>query len=66
METFNPFSILINFFDVLSKFANLIYAFLFREITIGEWSFQPFFVLGTGIIVTLIIARIIKLVIPGL
>lgn len=66
MNTFNPFNILLDFFNVLADFSNLVYTFLFREITIGTWSFQPFFVLGTGVIITLIIARIVKLVIPGL
>lgn len=66
IDSFNPFDILLNFFNVLSSFATIIYNFLFQEITIGSWTFQPFFVLGTGVIVTLIIARIVKLVIPGL
>lgn len=60
----NPFSFLYNIFQLLSNMATILYDFLFQEITIGTFTFIPLFAIGGGVMITLIIARLIKQFVP--
>lgn len=62
--TVNPFTFLYNIFQLLLKMANLLYEFLFKEITIGSFTFTPLFAIGGGVMITLIITRLIKQYVP--
>lgn len=64
MEDFNIFLFLYDFFFTLKDFANFLYGFIFMEVTIGTYTFQPVVVLGGGIIVTFIILKLVKDFIP--
>lgn len=60
----NPFNFLYNIFQLLVEMANILYNFLFQEITIGTVRFIPLFVIGGGVMITLIIMRLIKQFVP--
>lgn len=60
----NPFKFLYNIFNLLVSMATILYDFLFREITIGTFTFIPLFAIGGSVMITLIIARLIKQFVP--
>lgn len=62
--TFNPLTFLYDFFFTLADLVSYLYAFLFSEIKIGNWSFVPIYAVGAGTIITLIIAKLIKEFVP--
>lgn len=60
----NPFTFLYNVFDLLVNMATILYNFLFQEIEIGTIKVIPLFAIGGVIMITLIIARLIKQFVP--
>lgn len=62
--TFNPITFLYDFFFTLADMVSFISAFLFTPVTIGKFTFTPIIALGGGMIVTLLIAKLIKEFVP--
>lgn len=58
------YELTIGVFEKLADLANVLYNFLFTRIGIGDWSFSLWQVLGGVLIVTLLIAWLIKKLIP--
>lgn len=62
--TFNPITFLYDFFFTLADMVQWLISFLFTEIKIGSISFTPVLALGGGVIITLLIAKLVKEFIP--
>ena len=62
--TFNPITYLYDFFFTLADMVSFLASFLFTQITIGTWTFTPIIALGGGMIITLLIAKLIKEFVP--
>jgi len=62
----NPINILFWLFDMLLSLTTNLYNFLFTETTLLGLTFTPFYAIGGGVIITLLVAYIIKLVTPFL
>ena len=70
----NVIDIFFKLFELLASYANIMYNWLFTPVNLGikidiigiDWSinFTPFFAIGGGVIITLLVARLIKLFIP--
>lgn len=63
-SSFNPINFLLDFIETLGQTANLLWDWLFEPITIGSWTFTPILAIGGGILITLLIAKLIKDFIP--
>lgn len=70
METFttwgtlNIFDVLFQLFQLLLVYAQTAYNFIFSSITIGSYTFNPFFAIGGTLIITLIILNLAKEHVP--
>lgn len=63
-EIFNPLTFLFDFFYRLVDLVEWLYSFLFTEIQIGSIKFTPIFAIGGGVIITIIIAKLVKEFVP--
>lgn len=64
MMMINPISILFDLWDLIKNLATNLYKFLFSEITILGQSFVPFYLIGSTVLIILLVAYIVKLVVP--
>lgn len=60
MVNVDIFGILFDFFDVLVDFTTNAYNFLFQEINILGYEFQPFYLLGGTLFAVFMIAWLIR------
>lgn len=64
MNNFNPVTFLYDFFFLLVDLVSWLYSFLFTEINLKIVKFTPIYAIGGGVIITLLIAKLIKEFVP--
>lgn len=62
MIDFNPLTFLYDFFFYLVNFVNTIWGFLWNDISIGNLTFKPLYVIGATGGVTILVLWIMKLI----
>lgn len=60
MQNVDIFEILFDFFDVLISFTTNAYNFLFQEVKILGYEFQPFYLLGGTLFAVFMIAWLVR------
>lgn len=59
-DELNVFEIIFELFEVLIKYAGIIYNFLFTKQRIGTFEFIPFYAIGGGVVVVILILWLVK------
>lgn len=60
----NIFSFLLDFITTLGNTAQLLWEWLFDEVTIGVYTFRPILAVGGGLLITFLVLKLVKEFIP--
>lgn len=60
MVQIDIYGILFDFFDLFLNLTGNLYNFLFNEITVLDFTFRPFFLIGSGVFITLIVLWLVN------
>jgi hypothetical protein len=60
----NPIEILLNIWDMMQNLVSNLYDFLFTDATFLGYTFKPFYLIGSTVLIVLLVAYIVKLVTP--
>lgn len=64
MTMINPIEILLNIWDMIQSLVVNLYDFLFTDTTFLGYTFKPFYLIGSTVLIVLLVAYIVKLVTP--